>query len=216
MARARTKRGQSHKTMALILEAATHLFVAHGYHGTSISSIANATGLTKGALYAHFASKEALLLALMLKFEKEYLDQLVQEMNRGPGTARDKLHRFVTFSADFAAKNRDLCLLATIISAEFSGAGNEELESELRRIYSKYARHLRRLVEDGKREGVFDPDLDTHHLAYLIIALHDGGLLSWQRSNEFLEGPALVSAYRRLLFNGISPGTSDENCDQVI
>jgi len=210
MAHARTKREQSHKTMALILEAAIHLFAAHGYHGTSISTIAKATGLTKGALYAHFASKEALLMALMLKFEKEYLDQLIQEMNRGKGTARDKLHRFLTFSADFAANNRDLCLLATIISAEFSGAGNEDLESELRRIYSKYARHLRRLVEDGKREGVFDLGLDTHHLAYLLIAIHDGVLLSWQRSNEFLEGPAFVSTYRRLLFSGISPETPEE------
>jgi len=196
--------------MALILEAATHLFVAHGYHGTSISSIAKATGMTKGALYAHYASKEALLLALMLKFEKEYLDQLIREMNRGKGTARDKLHRFLTFSAEFAAKNRDLCLLATIVSAEFSGAGNEELESELRRIYSKYARHLRQLVEDGKREGVFDLNLDTHHLAYLLIAIHDGVLLSWQRSNEFMEGPVFVSTYRRMLFNGIGPGTLEE------
>jgi AcrR family transcriptional regulator len=206
MARARTKSEQSQKTITLIMEAATRLFVAHGYHGTSISTIAKAAGLTKGALYAHFASKEALLLSLMLKFEKEYLDQLVKEMIRRTGTARDKLHRFVSFSADFADKNRNLCLLATIISAEFSGAGNEELESELRRIYSKYARHLRRVVEYGKREGVFDLGLDTHHLAYLIIAMHDGLLLSWQRSNEFLDGPDFVSTYRRLLFSGISPG----------
>ena len=191
--------------MALILEAATRLFVTHGYHGTSISAIAKATGLTKGALYAHFASKEALLLALMLKFEKEYLNQMILEMDRVAGNALDKIHRFVTFSADFAARNRELCLLATIISAEFSGAGHIELDSELRRIYSKYARHLRQVVEEGKRQGVLDPGLDTHHAAYVIIALHDGVLLSWQRSNEFLDGPDFVRAFRSLVFNGISP-----------
>ena len=216
MKRATTKRKQSQKTMTLILEVATRLFVAHGYHGTSVSAIAKATGLTKGALYAHFTGKKDLLMTLMLKFEKGYLDPLITEMNRGNDSARDKLHWLVTFSADFAAKNRDMCLLVAIISAEFSGAGNEELESEIRRIYAKHARNLRRLVENGKRERVFDPDLDTHHLAYLIIALHDGVLLSWQRSNEFLEGPTFVSTYRRLLFSGINLCTPDENDNQSV
>ena len=201
----KSKREQSQKTIALILEAATRLFVTYGYHGTSISTIAKAADLTKGALYAHFDGKEALLFALMLKFEKEYLDQIIWEMNQVKGDALDKLHRFVSFSTEFAARNRELCLLATIISAEFSGAGHIEFDSELRRIYSKYSRHLSRVVEEGKRQGVIDPDLDTHHAAYVIIALHDGLLLSWRRSNEFLEGPAFVRAFRTLVFNGISP-----------
>ena len=207
MAESRTKMDLSQITMVEILDEATRLFVPHGYHGTSISAIAEAADLTKGALYAHFSSKEALLLALMLKFEKEYLDQMIREMEQITGSALDKIHRFVTFSADFAAKNRELCLLATIISAEFSGAGHIGFDSELRRIYSKYARHLRQVVEEGKLQGVFDTDLDTHHTAYVIIALHDGVLLSWRRSNEFLDAPAFVRAFRSLVFNGISPKT---------
>jgi len=206
-----TKKEQSQKTTARILEAATRLFVAHGYHGTSISAIAQATGLTKGALYAHFASKEALLQALMRKFEEEYLDQMIEELDRETGSAQDKLHRLLTFSADFAANNKELCLLATIISAEFSGAGNEELESDLRRIYSKNARHLFRIVEEGKRQGVIDVNMDTHHLAHLIIALHDGVLLSWQRSNEFLDGDSYVRTFRKLIFNGIRSQTTEQD-----
>ncbi|MBU0516874.1 MAG: TetR/AcrR family transcriptional regulator, partial [Proteobacteria bacterium] len=134
-----TKKLQSQQTVARILEAATSLFVSHGFHGTAISAIAEATGLTKGALYNHFTGKNDLLLALIKKFETEFLDRLIDEVNNAPGTAWDKLQRFVSFASEFAAANRELCLFLTIISAEFSGASHEGFDSELRRMYAKYA-----------------------------------------------------------------------------
>ncbi len=194
---------QSQKTVARILTATARLFVNHGYHGTSIAAITKAIGLTKGALYAHFSSKEDLLLALIKHFEMEFLDQLIAEVQDVKGNALDKLHHYFNFAADFAEKNRELCLLATIISAEFSGAGHDRVDSEFRRIYFKYARFLRRIVEEGKLQGLIDTDLDTHTAAYTVIAFHDGILLQWQRSRDVLEGPVFVKTFRQLLFHGI-------------
>ena len=194
---------QSKETVARILEASTRLFVAHGYHGTSIAAIANATGLTKGALYAHFSSKEDLLLTLIKKFEVEFLDQLISEVQDVNGNGLDKLHHYFNYAADFAEKNRELCLLATIISAEFSGSGHDQFDSEFGRVYSKYARFLRRIVEECKLQGLIDTDLDTHTAAYTIIAFHDGILLQWQRSRDVLEGPVFVKTFRQLLFHGL-------------
>ena len=204
------KRTKSQRTVASILEAATGLFVAHGYHGTSVSAIARASGLTKGALYNHFASKGDLLIALINKFETEFLDKLIEEVNSAPGTGWDKLHRYVSFASAFAAENRELCLLLTIISAEFAGAGQAEFDSHLRRVYAKYARFMRRVVEDGKRQGVIDAGLDTHTLAYVLIAFHDGVLLSWQRSGEFLDGTDFVRVFRQMVFHGAQPRGAGE------
>jgi len=194
---------QSQGTVARILTASTSLFVAHGYHGTSISAIAKATSLTKGALYAHFSSKEDLLMTLIKKFEMEFLDQLIGEVQKVVGNAVDKLHHYFSFAASFAEKNRELCLLATIISAEFSGAGDNPFDAEFRRVYFKYARFLRRIVEEAKLQGLLDSTLDTHTVAYTIIAFHDGVLLQWQRSRDVLEGPVFVKTYRQLLFHGL-------------
>ena len=194
---------QSKATVARILTATTRLFVAHGYHGTSIAAIAKATGVTKGAIYTHFSSKEDLLLTLIKKFEVEFLDQLISEVQDAKGNALDKLHHYFNFAAIFAEENRELCLLATIISAEFSGADHDQFDSEFRRVYSKYARFLRRIVEEGKLQGIIGTDLDTHTAAYTIIAFHDGILLQWQRSRDVLEGPVFVKTFRQLLFNGL-------------
>jgi AcrR family transcriptional regulator len=61
----KTRNQQSQETVRLILRETMKLFLKKGYHGTSINDIAHATGLTKGALYFHFKSKEHLLKRFM-------------------------------------------------------------------------------------------------------------------------------------------------------
>ena len=51
---------QAEETRRTILAAARHLFETKGYTDTSIAAIVDAAGTTKGALFYHFASKEAL------------------------------------------------------------------------------------------------------------------------------------------------------------
>lgn len=47
-----------------VMEVAATLFARDGYHGTSVRDIARVVGVTPGAIYAHFDSKSALLLAV--------------------------------------------------------------------------------------------------------------------------------------------------------
>ncbi len=58
---AATRRGA--RTRQQIVEEAARLFNTHGFAGTSVNQVLDATGVAKGALYNHFASKEALALA---------------------------------------------------------------------------------------------------------------------------------------------------------
>ena len=61
--RRRTTRAEH--TRAELLAAAQQVFAAKGYEGASVGDIAAAAGYTKGAVYAHFDSKEEMLLALV-------------------------------------------------------------------------------------------------------------------------------------------------------
>ncbi|WP_220700679.1 TetR/AcrR family transcriptional regulator [Mycetocola tolaasinivorans] len=58
------RRTQSEQTRRDLLEAAARTFAAHGYEGASVGDIAAEAGYTKGAIYAHFGSKENLFLEL--------------------------------------------------------------------------------------------------------------------------------------------------------
>ncbi|MDP5349632.1 MAG: TetR/AcrR family transcriptional regulator [Paracoccaceae bacterium] len=65
-AKKRTKHEVSRdKTISLIKDATTDLFVERGYHNCHIEAIARALGMTKGAVYHYFASKDEIILALL-------------------------------------------------------------------------------------------------------------------------------------------------------
>ena len=73
-----------------ILIQAMRIFLEKGYHGTSVDDITQAAGLTKGALYWHFRSKEDLLKRIVEEFEKRFLDGLIQAVKYVRGDTRDK------------------------------------------------------------------------------------------------------------------------------
>lgn len=60
-----TKQARAVETRAAIILAAADVFGALGFGGASMADICVASGLTKGALYFHFESKEALALAVI-------------------------------------------------------------------------------------------------------------------------------------------------------
>lgn len=55
-----------------ILDAATELIIRYGYDKTTISDIANASGVGKGTIYLHFAGKDELFAALLLREIRKY------------------------------------------------------------------------------------------------------------------------------------------------
>ncbi|MGH3190734.1 MAG: TetR/AcrR family transcriptional regulator [Streptosporangiaceae bacterium] len=56
---------QGRATRGQLIEVATGLFAEHGYEDTSIEAVLAAAGVSRGALYHHFAGKEALFAAVL-------------------------------------------------------------------------------------------------------------------------------------------------------
>ena len=56
---------RSEETHAIILESAYQLFSRNGYEATSVADICQSAGVSKGALYHHFPTKQAIFLELM-------------------------------------------------------------------------------------------------------------------------------------------------------
>jgi AcrR family transcriptional regulator len=70
-------------TRRAILTAAAEHFARDGYHGTSLDSVLADSGGTKGALYFHFASKEALARAVIEEMVRQWADLRTQVLSRG-------------------------------------------------------------------------------------------------------------------------------------
>jgi AcrR family transcriptional regulator len=199
---ASTKNEQTGNTEERILKQAMRLFLEKGYHGTSIDDITQAAGLTKGALYWHFRSKEGLLKRIVEEFEKRFLDGLIQALREVKGGVVDKFEKYIRYNAAFAYYNRELCVSFTTLSGELVGA-HHVIEPEIRRIYKKYQNFLSKLLLQGKKEGIFRKDLDVNLASLVIIAFHDGTLLQWSMNRDKIDGKSFLNTFRRIMQNGL-------------
>jgi AcrR family transcriptional regulator len=69
---------QGRATRGQLIEVATGLFADHGYEGTSIEAVLTAAGVSRGALYHHFAGKEALFTAVLEALSERITVQLAE------------------------------------------------------------------------------------------------------------------------------------------
>lgn len=84
------------ETVNLILDTATRLFVKKGYERTSIQDIINNLGgLSKGAIYHHFKSKEEILIAVTNKMTEVSNKMLFKIRNAPNMTGKEKLKKLL-------------------------------------------------------------------------------------------------------------------------
>ena len=98
MNRADSETAPPPSTPDAILEAAVDLFVANGYHGTSMRQIAEAVGIAVGGIYNHFEGKEALFTTIIREYPP--IAHFVPVLQRAEGETaegllRDGAHRLV-------------------------------------------------------------------------------------------------------------------------
>ena len=67
---------KTRETRALLIAAAETIFVRDGYEGAELGEIAALAGRTKGAIYAQFASKEDIFLALIEERTRIYREEM--------------------------------------------------------------------------------------------------------------------------------------------
>jgi AcrR family transcriptional regulator len=80
-----TKRAaQARATRDQLIEVATGLFAEHGYEGTSIEAVLAAAGVSRGALYHHFAGKDALFEAVLETMEGRILAEMAEAVRDAP------------------------------------------------------------------------------------------------------------------------------------
>jgi AcrR family transcriptional regulator len=193
---------QSQETANRILAQAMRIFLAKGYHGTSIEDITRAAKLTKGALYWHFRSKEDLLKRIVEEYEKRFLDGMIQAVNEVKGDILDKIEKYFRYNAAFSYYNRELCVSFDTLAAELVGA-HHGIETEFRRVYRKYQKFLSNLIVQGKKEKVFKREMDEDLSALVIIAFHVGILLQWSMNKDEIDGEAYVNTFKKIMLHGI-------------
>ncbi len=174
-----------------LLAEATRLFAERGYDRTSVQDIVEAAGVTKGALYHYFGSKDDLLqeiYARVLRLQTERLRAIAV-------LERPVAERLRLAAADVVVSSIDN-LDDTKIFFRSMHQLSAERQMAVRAERRAYHQMFRLLIEEGRAEGVFradpEPDLvvefffgSVHHLA--VWYRHDGPLGAQAVADRFAD-----------------------------
>lgn len=158
------------ETRKIILDAAARLFASRGYGQTSVDAVIAEAGLSKGAFYHHFASKEALLAALLDDRQRRCAEQM-QGAVAPAASLREAIDRLVKVSFDFNEADPDWVRLY------FEFCLQAMRDPAARKVVSRSLAECRELVAGMLKigqPGAVRGDLDADAAATLLIALFDG------------------------------------------
>ncbi len=155
----------------MILDAAHRLFAARGYRETSVDALVSEAGLSKGAFYHHFQSKEALFQALLEDRQRRCIEQM-SEAVRPASSPQEAIERLVSASLEFERDDPDW----TRLYFEFCAQATRDPFA--RRIVSNSLKDCRELVAGmlriGAEGGSVRPELDVDAAALILVGLFDG------------------------------------------
>jgi AcrR family transcriptional regulator len=163
----------------VLINAAMDLFASYGYRGTSLSRIARAAGVTKGALYWHFDDKEDFFLAVVERVIGEWTEawESIPAAGARAEFESEFLRRFEIL-AELNERNPWVSRLLLIIALESQKIGPRVLRAIRRGNLGQLAQ-FQDVVERGKQLGAFHPELDVVWAGTQIIASYLGLALMW-------------------------------------
>ncbi len=161
------------------MDRAAQLFSRKGFHGTSMEDIAQAAGLTKGAIYSHFDSKEAICYTVLEQAGRMIQDK-VSPYVRSQANACDQLLAMIRGYRSYAADRvfEGGCLILNL-AIEMDDI-NEGLKRELAALIMSWRRWIMRIVEEGKRRKEIRDEADSDQLATMIISSLQGAMIQFK------------------------------------
>jgi len=189
-----------------LLAVALRLFVSQGYRSTTLEQIATAAGLSKGAVYFYFGSKESVLMELLKRVRTVVVDDAIAAAGQAGASAIDRIVAFLHNQAKLGVSRRDDVFLLILMSLEFSHR-RDRITRCIADIYRRLHGYVESMIRSGQKSGELRADVPVRELAAIVMANHDGTFLEWYRRAKVLKGPSLVRALRSVVLYGVAqPG----------
>jgi AcrR family transcriptional regulator len=190
---------RAEETRGRILDAATKKFAIAGYAAASVDDICAEAGVSKGAFYHHFPTKQSVFLALMqdwlamidMRMETVNAESVpmtfIQMTDLLPGVfaaAEDRLPMFLEF---WLQASRDETVWKAVIAP-----------------YRHYQERFARLIEEGIAEGSLKPTTDSKEASQVIVSMAVGLVLQGVLDPHGADWEKTARESMKILMNGLA------------
>lgn len=180
-----------------ILDATNLLLAEKGYDTMSMDDVADAVGVAKGSLYKHFASKESLAAAAMIRLMKQVIDKLVA-LPEGMSTV-DRLRAILAWALEARLQGGMPLLPSTSKSLQAALLSNSEYVNLVIRLNGL----LMQLIEQARKQGELRRDISSDVILYSLYARCCDPALDYLIHVNGMDGNQAIENLMAIFFEGI-------------
>lgn len=193
-----------------VLDAALVLFIERGFAATRVEDIATQAGLSKGAVYLYFPSKEAILEGLVKRAVLPVANSALGVIQNYSGDPRPVIATALKLVAGRLSDPKLIAIPRLLIREMINFP--ELAEMYRREVIDRVVPAIETLVRNGMRDGYFrplDPEMTLRSIIGPVIAHVMIAELFGIRPPGGLEIDRLVDNHLAILFDGLSAPKSD-------
>ncbi|GAB4331607.1 MAG: TetR/AcrR family transcriptional regulator [Flammeovirgaceae bacterium] len=193
---------KSERTQQFILEKSINLFNTKGYENTHIQDITKAVGMTKGAIYGNFETKQELMIAAF-EYGFQKVNALMTNMLAEGKTASEKLFKMIEyFDIHFQEPPFEggCLMLNAAIEADDN---NPELQVKVSKAFGKWQKSITKILQQGIENKEIKESVNCDEFADLFIASLEGALMLSKIRNSRLPLKHTQDFLKRLIIRDL-------------
>lgn len=195
----------AYETRERIIASAARVFGLKGFQRASLDEVAADAGMTKGAIYWHFKSKNDLFFALLDHKFQVHTDPIRVDMEALLAGGHDPLIGMTEmFSAGMRRCSNDPEWSRLYLECLSMGR-NPDVRERLSAFYDQVWATSAGLTRELQAHGLAPADIDPKIAAIFWGALFDGLMLAWLIKGDDLDLDYILPAIFQMLWRGIDP-----------
>jgi AcrR family transcriptional regulator len=182
-----------------ILDAATEVFAQKGFDHARMDDIVEETGLSKGALYWYFKSKDDIIFGIMDRlFRLEF--KALEELKDDDSSASESLLKFT----DLAIKDINRMMRFMPITYEFLALAfrNKLVQKAIKQYMNSYVSILDPMIQRGVDSGEFK-EVNPREVSAAVGAIIEGTMLLWVYDRSLIDPEKNIRSSIHLLLEGV-------------
>lgn len=174
-----------------VIDEARKIVASRGMEGLTIKNIARVVGISEGAIYRHFHSKNEILVGLVDEVG-EVIEEIVRKAEEDAQSPLEKLEALLKEHLSSAERRHGVSFL---VIAEVLRNGHPHLRHRMQGVINNYLAKVEEILEDGVQRGQINPECDRNAAAIAFFGLIQGAVTLWRFASPRLP---LAERYRGL------------------
>ena len=161
---------------AALVQAALSVFAERGFHRSTMQAVADRAGVSKGSVYAYFASKEDLFHSTVETLVGALVERTISVLESSHGPIRQRVEAFVRSVIDNIADWTEVYMSFLQVWAELGSEDDERLRALMADFYKRSADRIAGVFDEAVVREEASP-FPTRAAALALIATLDGVIL---------------------------------------